>query len=348
MTDTYDGVKDYEQLFRNAQNRTEQKRKMKQLMAKYGETEFDIEKNSTPKEYMEFVLAGGRDVLEMVRDENAAIQADYNPYSHNEDVVEEEEIANKNSDNDTEILKRIQKNSEKDAIQRDDENTRYPSHNEYIGRMVNVQKVKHLKSTLSNLGYYQGEVDNLATPGLVKAINDFSEDYNIKEIHPDKLIEKITQKVKSIKSQARLDFDGQYLRWIENGKVKLQINAMSGKPGYQNRRYQNIKDKGPLPEGNYRVKQNQIQDVDDTLLEKIGRGKAPGGRNSWGYSRVWLQPFSSNEMYGRNKLTIHGGNEFGSAGCIDLEKSDRLFFNMLRKYGKDIILNVHYDKEILK
>ncbi len=70
MTDTYDGVKDYEQLFRNAQNRTEQKRKMKQLMAKYGETEFDIEKNSTPTEYMEFVLAGGRDVLKMVQKEN--------------------------------------------------------------------------------------------------------------------------------------------------------------------------------------------------------------------------------------------------------------------------------------
>ena len=70
MTDAYDGVKDYEQLFRNAQNRTEQKRKMKQLMAKYGETEFDIEKNSTPTEYMEFVLAGGRDVLKMVQKEN--------------------------------------------------------------------------------------------------------------------------------------------------------------------------------------------------------------------------------------------------------------------------------------
>ncbi len=28
MTDTYDGVKDYEQLFRNAQNRTEQNRRL--------------------------------------------------------------------------------------------------------------------------------------------------------------------------------------------------------------------------------------------------------------------------------------------------------------------------------
>ncbi len=95
MTDTFDGVEEYRRLFREGHDKTEDKRKMRELMAKYGETELDIENHATPVDYMNFLMAGGRDVLEMVQRENAQNQQpDYNPYSTNsnsEEIIEEEE-----------------------------------------------------------------------------------------------------------------------------------------------------------------------------------------------------------------------------------------------------------------
>lgn len=70
MTDTFDGVEEYRRLFREGHDKTEDKRKMRELMAKYGETELDIENHATPVDYMNFLMAGGRDVLKMVQKEN--------------------------------------------------------------------------------------------------------------------------------------------------------------------------------------------------------------------------------------------------------------------------------------
>jgi len=77
-------------------------------------------------------------------------------------------------------------------------------------------------------------------------------------------------------------------------------------------------------------------------------GEAPGTYYSWGKTRVWLEPFSSNNMHGRDNFTIHGGADLGSAGCIDIPGHTKEFFDLLRKHGRDIILNVHYDNEKLQ
>ena len=124
------------------------------------------------------------------------------------------------------------------------------------------------KQRWTNLGYYRGKIDNMTTPGLTKAMNDFAQDHQINEQTISKSIDGITEKLKSVKTPARLDFDGKYLRFIQDGKLVLVLNAMSGNPDYQNRNYQDVQNKGPLPEGSYRVKQDRIQDID--LKQGIG------------------------------------------------------------------------------
>lgn len=208
--------------------------------------------------------------------------------------------------------------------------------------------VEELKSSLANLGYYSGDIDDVPTPGFNKAMNDFMTDYHIEEADTEAGRRQISQTLRGIKNPSRIDFDGKNLRWVENGKVLFELEAQSGRSDYQDRQYQSLKGKGPLPEGSYRVRQQDIQDIEDSFLERIGRGRAPGGYKSWGKQRVWLQPFASNTMYDRDKLSIHGGEELGSAGCIDLGKRDERFFNVLKKYGKDVILNVRYPRDKLR
>lgn len=67
----YNFAKDIEQMFETARKRTEQKQKVRDIMIKYGETLQDIENNAPEKVYWEFILAGGRDMLEQVQTENS-------------------------------------------------------------------------------------------------------------------------------------------------------------------------------------------------------------------------------------------------------------------------------------
>lgn len=270
---------------------------------------------------------------------NAQKLKEQNPYAASSTQTS---TANNNAeDEQAEALRKIREDQEKS-----EENNSQPKES---------NDIQQAKTTLASLGYYRGKIDNMATPGLTKAMNDFAQDHQMNEQTINKSLNGITEKLKSVKTPARLDFDGKYLRFIRDGKLVLVLNAMSGNPDYQNRKYQNVRDKGPLPEGSYRVKQDKIQNMDlenafygAAKLIGIKKGTFPGSYYSWGKTRVWLEPFSSNNMHGRNNFTIHGGATMGSAGCIDIPGHTKEFFDVLRKYGKDIILNVHYDKEKLQ
>ena len=213
-----------------------------------------------------------------------------------------------------------------------------------------LSKIKELKTMLTNLGYFQGEIDNNLSPSFYKALNDYSEDDNLNNENIVNRINHAYNKLINYDNLSRVDFDGQYLRFIENGHTILELPAMSGKSEYQEKKYQNLINKGQIPEGSYRIKQNNVQDIDkvSNLLGYTGRGMAPGGWNSWGLKRVWLEPFNTNSMYNRNKFSIHGGANLGSSGCIDLAKHELEFFNKLKKYGRDMIINVKYPKEKLR
>ena len=125
---------------------------------------------------------------------------------------------------------------------------------------------------------------------------------------------------------------------------------MSGRPGYQSSEYQDQKSTGPIPEGTYVARQEQLQFMDlkglivgsaVVVKEDLG-GKWPGSYYSWGNSRVWLEPSKETNTYGRGGFSIHGGWEPGSAGCIDLTEQMDDFAKWFKNNGKDLILYVTY------
>lgn len=153
---------------------------------------------------------------------------------------------------------------------------------------------------------------------------------------------------------ASLEFDGVFLRWVENGMKARSWIAVSGARGYQDKQFQHERNKGPIPQGIYFARQSQLQRWEDysratrsvCALRAIGitrlSGAWPGCRTAWGTRRVWLEPLGGTSTFGRDNFSIHGGSIPGSAGCIDLTSNMVDFVDTFIKYGKDMHLRVCY------
>ena len=144
-----------------------------------------------------------------------------------------------------------------------------------------------------------------------------------------------------------LVFDGSNLTLMRGDKKLKSWKGTAGKIGYQSPEFQGLKDKGPLPEGDYDVRQSRYQEMGlmDALKGELGAGKFPGGLGSWGAKRISLVPRNTNEMYGRSGFTIHGGSIAGSRGCIDLTDQNEDFMRTFRGLGRDLRLKVIYPKD---
>ena len=153
---------------------------------------------------------------------------------------------------------------------------------------------------------------------------------------------------------AQLEFDGQFLRWVESGMVRRAWIASSGHPKYQGRLYQYLPDKGPIPEGRYVAQQGELQRWEDysvlsrraCFLRAMGLtrfgGSWPGCKTAWGTRRIWLHPRCETVTLGRDNFSIHGGKYLGSAGCIDLGTQMLDFVDYFIKYGKEMEVDVRY------
>ena len=67
-------------------------------------------------------------------------------------------------------------------------------------------------------------------------------------------------------------------------------------------------------------------------MKAIEGNRWPGGEDSWGTGRYWLEPDPSNNMMNRDYLAIRGGKTFGSNGCIDLEQKMTPFMDRADQY----------------
>lgn len=153
-----------------------------------------------------------------------------------------------------------------------------------------------------------------------------------------------------------LDFDGQYLKLMRDGKIHKTWPGISGSTKRQRKAFQWMPGEGPLPEGKYHVRQSNMQNFDDLPLKdrvfaqmsmapkyaKVSLGKWPGGTASWGRHRVWLEPDENTNTFNRDNFSIHGGWKRGSGGCIDLTGQMDDFARDYRNSGQDMDLNVYY------
>jgi hypothetical protein len=143
-----------------------------------------------------------------------------------------------------------------------------------------------------------------------------------------------------------LEFDGQQLRAVENGKIMRSWPGVSGNPGYQLPEHQAIMNTGPIPEGEWILRQDKHQKM--SLLGRFrslfDSGAWRGGERAWGTERVWVDPAPETNTWGRSGFSVHGGLYPGSAGCIDLTSQMPNFADYFRSLGKDLKLTVRYPR----
>jgi Protein of unknown function (DUF2778) len=117
-------------------------------------------------------------------------------------------------------------------------------------------------------------------------------------------------------------FDAFFLKLSDGSRLAGTWPARSGrivedKFDYTKAR-QAVKDEGPIPEGSYWIEPSQLTHV------SFGTG-------AWGRYRITIHPLPLTVSYGRGGVFIHGGDEFGSAGCIDLAHGIDAFVTALRR-----------------
>ncbi len=125
----------------------------------------------------------------------------------------------------------------------------------------------------------------------------------------------------------RLLFDAYYLKLLRGAGVVQAWHARSGKRGedglfdYTQER-QRIAKTGPIPEGRYWIRPSQMTWV-------------IFGRSGWGKYRITIHPHPSTETFGRGGFFIHGGDVWGSAGCIDLTYGMESFTSKMKELDSE-------------
>jgi len=234
-----------------------------------------------------------------------------------------------------------------------------------------VQAILTLGRNRQFLPYYDARVDGDYGSKTEAAIKSFQDDQGSDTdpiIYPDspavRPLSEIAEsefRTQSAAPPPYLTFDGKALCWVGEPYNGTCWAGVSGKRGFQLPKHQSLKDKGPIPEGVWRVRQDEYQSIDDVpwlnrffgmlspLSEKVYRklGRFPGDLPAWGEARIWLKPVAVPNIYGRDidTFSIHGGWVAASAGCIDLTHSIAEFAEAFTVFGADLDLIVAYEKE---
>ncbi len=125
-------------------------------------------------------------------------------------------------------------------------------------------------------------------------------------------------------------FDGKQVTHKDDaGKVLGTYPASSGRDGSQNFR---MRDFGPIPPGKYTLNPSEISEG-GFFRNLLG---------DWGQYRAPLHPQNGTETFDRDGFFLHGGEEPGSAGCIDLGRNDKTVFPKLKAQQDPVTVCVEY------
>ena len=214
-------------------------------------------------------------------------------------------------------------------------------------------------NTFSDMKQIDVESENSPNPYANEIQNYLykNDEYNYKQLYGNTPPPPIQTK-RNNDPNCYMTFDGQNLGLYNNTGQIENLNAQSGRDDYQSAQYQNVANKGPIPEGTYYANQNQRKNITafdavagtgigiaNKLGANIHRGKWNGGPISWGTKRVWLQPDANTNTYGRSGFTIHGGWSKGSAGCIDIPWQTGKLSNYLDDCQDSVPVYVKYPKK---
>ena len=157
-------------------------------------------------------------------------------------------------------------------------------------------------------------------------------------------------------------FDGNTLKWVENGQIIKTWKAISGRTkfntfgdkkseelvkkfGDNEAEFMKVKDQGPIPVGQYTIGEIQKRTNGNALNFIKGKNEKdlfnimmksskhdwntgePGDLIAWGDYRMPISKSKGTETYGRGSFYVHGGGIPGSIGCIDLMNEINDFVN---------------------
>jgi len=137
-------------------------------------------------------------------------------------------------------------------------------------------------------------------------------------------------------------FDGDDLSVTDNGKLIGKYRGRSGYDDYQDIRFTKVQNRGPLPEGDYMLYYDQLQEHVSPEFCTPHSSNWNCNTDAWGFERIPVTPEEGTETYGRDNFYVHGGKELKSAGCIDLGLQMPQFGGILKKYRQNIPLTVRY------
>ena len=145
-----------------------------------------------------------------------------------------------------------------------------------------------------------------------------------------------------------LKFDGSNVYYYDDhGKLLGTYPASSGLFDSKNYTQPN---QGPIPPGRWTLDPSQVSGGffhypwRNWRISVPYRGLLNRSVGDWGTYLVPLKPAKGTNTYKRDKFFLHGGNEPGSLGCIDVGTLDKDLLPKLGKHKGPITLDVVYPK----
>ena len=106
---------------------------------------------------------------------------------------------------------------------------------------------------------------------------------------------------------------------------------------------QGIENEGGIPWGLYHIEAKETRSIKNSPWSHGFKS------NSWGDYSWTLHPDKDTDVRGRTGFFIHGGSDFNTKGCIDLQRGDTKFQKYFASTGlSSIYVYVKYEKEHVK